>query len=329
LAVFDIKLEGVRKDVGEDQDVLPLVIVGSGISGLSCAVYAARAQLKPLVIEGSEPGGQLTLTSEVENYPGFEDPILGVDLVERMRKQAQRFGARYRSDDVTAVDLSSRPFTVTLARGGTLRAHALVVASGARARTLGLPGEHDLFGHGLSSCATCDGAFFKDQVVAVVGGGDSAMEEALFLTRYAKKVYVVHRRDTLRASRILADRARAKPSIEFVWNSAVTEIHTENAVVSGVTLTDTVDGSTRVLKVTGLFLAIGHIPNTEWLNGQLPADKDGYLKVAPGSSETDIPGVFVAGDVADRVYQQAVTAAGTGCIAALDAEEYLAERGLA
>lgn len=310
------------------EEVLPVVIVGSGISGLSAAVYTARAQLAPLVIEGSEPGGQLTLTSEVENYPGFEDPILGVDLVERMRKQAARFGARYRSDDVVAVDLSVRPFRVTLSRGTTIFTHALIVASGARARMLGLPGEAELFGRGLSSCATCDGAFFKDRVVAVVGGGDSAMEEATFLTRYAKKVYVIHRRDTLRASRLLAERAQAKPSIEFIWNAEVSAILTEQSMVHGVTLRDTVTHETRDLMIDGLFLAIGHIPNTEWLHGQLPTDAEGYLIAEPGTSETSIPGVFVAGDVADRVYQQAVTAAGTGCIAALDAEEYLAEHGL-
>jgi len=310
------------------EEILPVVIVGSGISGLTAAVYTARAQLAPLVIEGSEPGGQLTLTSEVENYPGFEDPILGVDLVERMHKQAARFGARYRSDDVVSVDLGVRPFRVTLGRGTILQTHALIVASGARARMLGLPGEADLFGRGLSSCATCDGAFFKDRVVAVVGGGDSAMEEATFLTRYAKKVYVIHRRDTLRASRLLAERAKSKPSIEFIWNAEVSAIVTEQSMVHGVTLRDTVTHETRDLTIDGLFLAIGHIPNTEWLHGQLPTDADGYLITEPGTSETSIPGVFVAGDVADRVYQQAVTAAGTGCIAALDAEEYLAEHGL-
>ncbi len=309
--------------------VRPLVIVGSGISGLSAAVYAARAQLAPLVIEGSEPGGQLTLTSEVENYPGFEDPILGVDLVERMKKQAARFGAQYRSDDVVSVDLSQRPFTITLGRGGPLRTHALIVASGARARLLGLPGESELFGRGLSSCATCDGAFFKDRVVAVVGGGDSAMEEATFLTRYAKKVYVIHRRGELRASRILADRARSKSAIEFLWNTRVTAIHTENSLVSGLTLDNLETHETHELPLDGLFLAIGHIPNTEWLGGQLPTDDAGYLLSEAGTSETSIPGVFVAGDVADRIYQQAVTAAGTGCIAALDAEEYLAEHDLA
>ncbi len=309
--------------------VRPLVIVGSGISGLSAAVYAARAQLAPLVIEGSEPGGQLTLTSEVENYPGFEDPILGVDLVERMKKQAARFGAQYRSDDVVSVDLSQRPFTITLGRGGPVRAHALIVASGARARLLGLPEESELFGRGLSSCATCDGAFFKDRVVAVVGGGDSAMEEATFLTRYAKKVFVIHRRGELRASRLLVNRAKSKSTIEFLWNSRVTAIHTENSLVSGVTLENLETHKTDELALDGLFLAIGHTPNTEWLGGQLPTDQAGYLLSEPGTSETSIPGVFVAGDVADPTYQQAVTAAGTGCIAALDAEEYLAERALA
>lgn len=309
--------------------VRPLVIVGSGISGLSAAVYAARARLAPLVIEGSEPGGQLTLTSEVENYPGFEDPILGVDLVERMKKQAARFGAQYRSDDVVSVDLSQRPFTITLGRGGPLKAHALIVASGARTRLLGLPGESELFGRGLSSCATCDGAFFKDRVVAVVGGGDSAMEEATFLTRYAQKVYVIHRRGQLRASRILAERARSKSAIEFLWNARVTAIHTENSLVSGLTLENLETHETDELPLDGLFLAIGHTPNTEWLGGQLPTDEAGYLLSEAGTSETSIPGVFVAGDVGDRIYQQAVTAAGTGCIAALDAEEYLAEHDLA
>jgi thioredoxin reductase (NADPH) len=309
-------------------DVEKVVIVGSGIAALTAAIYASRADLRPLVVEGDEVGGQLTLTTDVENYPGFPDGIGGFDLVDAMRRQAERFGARFMAGRVVDSRLGQQPLSLTMDDGRTLSAHAVIVASGARARMLGLPEEQEFLGRGLSTCATCDGAFFRDQVVAVVGGGDSAMEEATFLTRYARKVYVIHRRDTLRASKIMQDRARSKPQLEFIWNTVVAGIEGSDGAVSGLRLRDVHSGEERSLPVNGLFLAIGHIPNTEWLHGQLAADEQGYLITKPGSTETDLPGVFVAGDVGDRLYQQAVTAAGTGCMAALDAEEFLVEHGL-
>jgi thioredoxin reductase (NADPH) len=305
-----------------------VVIVGSGMAGLTAAIYTARALLKPLVLEGAEPGGQLTLTSEVENYPGFPEGINGYELMDKLHTQAERFGARFRMADVTASDLSAHPFKLTLGDGSEIRTETLIVASGARARMLGLASEANLIGHGLSTCATCDGAFFRDQVVAVVGGGDSAMEEATFLTRFAREVHVIHRRDTLRASPIMVERAQQKPNIHFVWNAVVSDIASRDGQVSGIRLRDTKTGAERDMPVDGLFLAIGHIPNTEWLHGQLETDAEGYLVSRPGTSETRIPGVFVAGDVSDRLYQQAVTAAGSGCVAALDAQEYLEERQL-
>jgi thioredoxin reductase (NADPH) len=309
-------------------DIEKVVIVGSGIAGLSAAIYASRADLSPLVIEGAEPGGQLTLTSDVENYPGFPDGIGGMDLVEAMRRQAERFGARFLAENVTGSRLGAAPRAIQLESGQEILAHTVIIASGARARMLGLSGEQDFMGRGLSTCATCDGAFFKDQVVAVVGGGDSAMEEATFLTRFAKKVYLIHRRDTLRASKIMQDRARSKAQIEFIWNAEVAGILSQDGMLAGARLRDVNSGAERELPLDGLFLAIGHIPNTEWIGGQLETDAHGYLKSLPGTAETALEGVFVAGDVADSLYQQAVTAAGTGCMAALDAEEFLAERGL-
>lgn len=323
LKKLSLALSGEREQPA--RDVENVVIVGSGMAGLTAAIYTSRALLNPLVLEGAEPGGQLTLTSEVENYPGFPDGINGYDLMENLHKQAERFGTRFKMADVTASDLSVRPFKLTLGDGTELRAETLIVASGARARMLGLPSETNLMGHGLSTCATCDGAFFRDQVVAVVGGGDSAMEEATFLTRFAREVHVIHRRDTLRASPIMAERAQQKPNIHFIWNAVVAEVLTKDGQVSGIRLRDTKTGAEREMPVDGLFLAIGHIPNTEWLKGQLETDAEGYLVSHPGTSETRIPGVFVAGDVSDRLYQQAVTAAGSGCTAALDAQEYLEE----
>jgi thioredoxin reductase (NADPH) len=308
-----------------DGTVEHVVIVGSGMAGLTAAIYTGRALLNPLVIEGSEPGGQLTLTSDIENYPGFPDAIGGMDLMDAIHRQAERFGARFVMADVTDSDLSQRPFRLTLSDGQEILTETLIVASGARARTLGLESESRLMGRGVSTCATCDGAFFKNQVVAVVGGGDSAMEEATFLTRYAKEVYIIHRRDALRASPIMAERARSKPNIHFIWNTVVTEVLSDKHRVTGLRLKDAQTGEEREMAVNGLFLAIGHIPNTEWLKGQLPTDRDGYIITEPGTSETKIPGVFVAGDVADRLYQQAVTAAGSGCMAALDAQEFLEE----
>lgn len=312
----------------ERSEVENVVIVGSGMAGLTAAIYTARALLNPLVIEGGEPGGQLTLTSDVENYPGFPDGINGFELMDKMHQQAERFGARFLMGDVTDSDLSKGPFRLTLGDGSEIRTQTLIIASGARARMLGLENETRLVGHGVSTCATCDGAFFRDQVVAVVGGGDSAMEEATFLTRFAKEVHVIHRRDSLRASPIMAERAQKKPNIHFIWNTVVVDVLSENDQVTGIRLKDTETGSERDMAVDGLFLAIGHIPNTEWLKGQLETDPDGYLHTTPGTSETQIPGVFVAGDVSDRLYQQAVTAAGSGCMAALDAQEYLEEQNL-
>ncbi len=315
----------MAEETGTDK-VENVVIVGSGMAGLTAAIYTSRARLDPLVIEGAEPGGQLTLTTEVENYPGFPDAIGGMDLMDAVRRQAERFGTRFSMVDVTDSDLSERPFRLTLSDGRQLLTRTLIVASGARARMLGLESETRLIGHGVSTCATCDGAFFRDRVVAVVGGGDSAMEEATFLTRFAKEVHIIHRRDTLRASPIMAERARSKPNIHFVWNSEVVEVLGDAHRVTGLRLRDTKTGEERDMAVNGLFLAIGHIPNTEWLKGQLATDHDGYIITEPGTSETRVPGVFVAGDVADRLYQQAVTAAGSGCVAALDAQEFLEEQ---
>jgi thioredoxin reductase (NADPH) len=309
-------------------DVAKVIIVGSGMAGLTAGIYTGRAKLDPVIVEGIEPGGQLTLTSEVENYPGFPNAINGMDLMQAIHDQAARFGARFESADVVSADLRRRPFTVELDDGRTLAAHALIVASGARARRLGLPAEEAYMGRGVSTCATCDAAFYQDRVTAVVGGGDSAMEEATFLTRYARKVYVIHRRDTLRASPIMQDRARSKPNLEFIWNTVVEDLLVDGKGVKGLKLRNVKTGEQTELAVDGLFLAIGHVPNTEWLKGQLPTDDQGYIKVKPGTTLTDIPGVFVAGDVADRRYQQAVTAAAAGCMAALDAEDYLQDVGV-
>jgi thioredoxin reductase (NADPH) len=309
-------------------DVAKVIIVGSGMAGLTAGIYTGRAKLDPIIIEGLEPGGQLTLTSEVENYPGFPDAINGMDLMQAIHDQAARFGARFEAADVVSADLSRRPFVVELDDGRRLATHALIVASGARARRLGLPAEEQYMGRGVSTCATCDAAFYQDRVTAVIGGGDSAMEEAIFLSRYARKVYVIHRRDTLRASPIMQDRARSKPNLEFIWNTVVEDLIVDKSGVKGLKLRNVLTGEETELPVDGMFLAIGHIPNTEWLKGQLPTDEQGYIKVKPGTTLTDIPGVFVAGDVADRRDQQAVTAAAAGCMAALDAEDYLQEVGV-
>src|SRR6056297_298885 len=309
-------------------DVRDVIIIGSGPAGLTAAVYTARANLSPLFIEGEpsstsdQPGGQLMLTTEVENFPSFRDGIMGPDLMAEMRAQAERFGAIIKTEKASAVDFSERPFTITT-REGTYRANSVIVSTGAQSLMLGLEAEERLIGHGLSTCATCDGFFFRGQEIAVVGGGDSAIEEATFLTKFADKVTIIHRRDELRASKIMQDRAFANPKIEFLWNARVTEINGDD-VLSGVTVENTVDGSTSTLDVSGLFIAIGHRPNTDLFRGQLEMHPDtGYLVTRPDSSYTDVDGVFACGDVQDDVYRQAVTAAGSGCMAAIDAERWL------
>jgi thioredoxin reductase (NADPH) len=306
-------------------DVRNVIIIGSGPAGYTAAIYAARANLKPLVFEGSvTAGGALMTTTEVENYPGFPDGVLGPDLMDALRKQAERFGAELVADDVTEVDLRSDPKVVT-ASGETYRAHTVIIASGSKYRELEVPGEKLLSGHGVSFCATCDGFFFRGKDIAVVGGGDSAMEEALFLTRFANTVTVIHRRDALRASKIMQDRAFANPKIRFLWDSEVAAVLGEDRV-AGVRVRNTRTGEESTLEIGGIFVAIGHEPRSELFAGQLETDPDGYLKVAQPTTKTAIDGVFACGDVVDRIYRQAVTAAGTGCSAALDAERFLASR---
>ena len=306
-----------------------VVIIGSGPAGLTAATYAARANLEPLLIEGitagGPTGGQLTLTTDVENYPGFPQGIMGPQLIQDMRAQAERFGTSFVTDDVTELDLDQRPFRIVTTSNGEVFANTLILATGARPRKLGIPGEDELWGGGVSACATCDGFFFRDKQVVVVGGGDTAMEEATFLTKFASKVTVVHRREELRASQIMQERAFKNDKVEFIWNANVTEIHGSNGIVSGVTLTDTNSGETRQLDTDGVFLAIGHIPNTSLVDGVLDTDDEGYLVVDEPTTRTNVPGVFAAGDVMDTIYKQAVTAAGTGCRAAIDAERFLAE----
>ncbi|MEU1623993.1 thioredoxin-disulfide reductase [Streptomyces sp. NPDC020096] len=305
-------------------DVRNVIIIGSGPAGYTAALYTARASLEPLVFEGSvTAGGALMNTTEVENFPGFRDGIMGPDLMDNMRAQAERFGAELIPDDVTAVDLTGEIKTVTDSAGNVHRAKAVIVSTGSQHRKLNLPTEDELSGRGVSWCATCDGFFFKDQDIAVVGGGDTAMEEATFLSRFAKSVTVVHRRDTLRASKAMQERAFADPKIKFIWDSEVAEIHGEGKL-SSLTLRNVKTGETSDLPVTGLFIAIGHDPRTELFKGQLELDGDGYLKVDAPSTRTNLTGVFAAGDVVDHTYRQAITAAGTGCSAALDAERYLA-----
>ncbi|MBA0052824.1 thioredoxin-disulfide reductase [Streptomyces sp. AJS327] len=306
-------------------DVRNVIIIGSGPAGYTAALYTARASLKPLVFEGSvTAGGALMNTTEVENYPGFQDGIMGPDLMDSMRSQAERFGAELVPDDVTAVDLSGEIKTVTDSVGTVHRAKTIIVSTGSQHRKLELPKEDALSGRGVSYCATCDGFFFRDQDIVVVGGGDTAMEEATFLSRFASSVTIVHRRDSLRASKAMQERAFADPKIKFAWNSEVAEIHEKENKLSGLTLRDTTTGETSDLLVTGLFVAIGHDPRVELFEGILDFDEEGYLKVDSPSTRTNIPGVFAAGDVVDHTYRQAITAAGTGCSAALDAERYLA-----
>jgi thioredoxin reductase (NADPH) len=306
-----------------------VVIIGSGPAGLTAALYAARGNLQPLLIEGvvdgGPTGGQLTLTTDVENYPGFPEGINGSQLIMDMRAQAERFGTEFITEDVVAVDLDHRPFTLKTASGVEIQTLSLIIATGAKPRRLEVPGEDELWGSGVSACATCDGFFFKDKHVVIVGGGDSAMEEAMFLTKFASKVSVIHRRDELRASKIMQERALKNDKIEFVWNSVIDEVRGAAGQVSSVVLRDTVTGETRDFPAEGLFLAIGHIPNTWLFEDTLDLDDDGYLRVDEPSTATNVPGVFACGDVMDSIYRQAVTAAGTGCRAAIDAERFLAE----
>ncbi len=304
-----------------------LVIVGSGPAGYTAALYAARANLTPLLFEGMQPGGQLTITTEVENYPGFAEGVMGPELMERMKGQAERFGTRLVPAEITRVDLSRRPFQLWT-DSEAYTADAVIVATGASAKWLGIPSEKAYQGKGVSACATCDGFFFRGVDVAVVGGGDTAVEEATFLTKYATKVYLVHRRGELRASKVMQERARKNPKIEFVWNAAVEEVLGDGKAMTGLRLKNTKDGKTWELKAGGLFLAIGHEPNTRVFRGQLAMNDVGYLTVRAPSTYTSVEGVFAAGDVADPTYRQAVTAAGSGCAAAIDAERWLADQGV-
>lgn len=305
-----------------------VVVLGSGPAGLTAALYLSRANLAPLVFEGMEPGGQLTTTTDVDNFPGFPEGVMGPELMERMKAQCERFGATFEMDEIVEADLSQRPFQLKTSFGKTVEADGLVIATGATARYLGLPNELRLRGHGVSACATCDGFFFQGQDIAVVGGGDSAMEEATFLTKFARKVYVIHRRDSLRASKIMQDRAFANAKIEFVWNTGVRDVIGADKV-EGLVLEDVNTGDTRTLEVTGLFLAIGHTPNTKAFGDQLARNDAGYLIVDGASTRTTVEGVFAAGDVADDEYRQAITAAGTGCRAALDCERWLEAQSIA
>ena len=302
-----------------------VVIIGSGPAGLTAAIYTARANLAPLMIEGSQAGGQLTLTTDVENFPGFPQGIMGPQLIQDMRAQAERFGTVFQTADVTKVDLSRRPFAVTINDEDTIQARSLIISTGASANLLGLDSESRLLGHGVSTCATCDGFFFRGQPIVVIGGGDSAMEEATFLTKFASHVTIVHRRDKLRASKIMQDKAMKNDKISFHWNSMVEEVLGDD-VVTGLRLRDVVTNDTATLDCKGVFVAIGHTPNTQLFRGQIDTDANGYIQTSHGTA-TNVPGVFAAGDVQDPHYRQAITAAGTGCMAAMDAERFLEAEG--
>lgn len=303
-----------------------VTILGSGPAGLTAAIYAARANLKPILIEGDQPGGQLTITSDVENYPGFPEGVMGPELMKLFKKQAERFGTRWVQGNVKKVDLSKAPFMLEFSNGQSIQTKTLIISTGASAKWIGIPSEKKLWGKGVSSCATCDGFFFKNLDIAVVGGGDTALEEANFLTRFAKTVTLIHRRDTLRASKIMQDKARANPKIKFIWDSVVDEVLGESEV-TGLRLRNLKTQKLEELKLQGLFVAIGHAPNTQLFRSVLKCNEAGYILTVPGSTRTNIPGVFAAGDVADPIYRQAITAAGTGCMAALEAERYLEGMG--
>ncbi|MDR6226713.1 thioredoxin-disulfide reductase [Desmospora profundinema] len=301
-----------------------VIILGTGPAGLTAAIYLARANMNPLVVEGPEPGGQLTTTTDVENFPGFPDGILGPELMDNMRKQAERFGAEFKRGWVTDVDLSERPFRIQVDSLGELKAESLVISTGASAKLLGIPGEKENMGQGVSTCATCDGFFYRGKKIIVVGGGDSAMEEANFLTKFATEVTVVHRRDELRASKIMQDRAKENEKIHWAMNRTPVEVVTkEGGGVKGLKVHNKETGEEEILEADGIFVAIGHHPNTGFLNGQVKTDDLGYIQVEPGTTKTSVEGVFACGDVQDHIYRQAITAAGTGCMAAMDCEKYL------
>lgn len=309
-------------DSAPDSAMESVTIIGTGPAGLTAAIYSARANLKPLCIEGEQPGGQLTITSEVENYPGFAEAVMGPELMTAFREQATRFGTRFATGNIQKLDLSKRPFKITLDGGKEVLTQTLILATGASAKWVGLPSEKKFMGKGVSACATCDGFFFRNMDIAVVGGGDTAMEEATFLTRFAKSVTVIHRRDKLRASKIMQEKAFKNPKIKFIWDTEVLEINGTHSVES-LRLRSLKTGEESQLAVHGFFVAIGHEPNTKFLREQIKCDETGYILVEPGTTRTNVPGVFAAGDVADKTYRQAVTAAGTGCMAAIDAERFL------